>query len=342
MAVRIQTNTLMIMDPLILAVAEAWFQIREVRLVRRYRRINNRWPRIALPALHSERMLWRKVVDRNPLFVVFSDKLATKDYVRARCPDLAVPRTLWVGTDADAIPERILSGDVYVKANHGCDFNHHIRGGQVDRGRLKSMTDAWLGKRYGQFFGEWAYSQVEPKLFVEEAVGDARAGLFDLQVRAGNGRFVLGSIIGENKSPAQWMSYLDQSGAVVERPASANSHFARNQGQPMENFVGAYRQAVAYAAELSKGVDYVRCDFLWNGTTLYGGEITVYPGGGISELAGVSDGLDMRMGWRLEDAWFLTHAKSPPARLYAMALRRKLRQRALAEGLPPLKAGSGG
>jgi hypothetical protein len=317
-------------------VAEAWLRIREFRLVRLYRKKNRRWPRVALPTRFGEKMLWRKVVDRSPLFVVFSDKLATKDYVRERCPDLAIPETLWVGTDADAIPDEILHGNVYVKANHGCDFNHHIRGGQVDRGQLKIRTDAWLGKRHDRHYGEWAYSQVEPKLFVEEAVGDADADLLDFQVRAGNGRFVLGSMIGKNKSADQWIEHLDQSGAVVDRPAGTPRQFAKKEGQATGNFVEAYRQAVVYAAELTKGVDYVRCDFLWNGTTLYAGEITVYPGGGIGEPGGASDGLDMQLGYRLEVSWFLTHPQPLPARLYANALRRKVQQRSLARGLPPL------
>lgn len=51
-------------------------------------------PNIALPGRYHEKMLWRKLFDRNPLFEVFCDKLATKDFVRKRTPGLKLPETL--------------------------------------------------------------------------------------------------------------------------------------------------------------------------------------------------------------------------------------------------------
>jgi len=41
-----------------------------------------------------------KIIDHNPQFVLFSDKLATKDFFKRPLPDLPVPRTLWIGRDA--------------------------------------------------------------------------------------------------------------------------------------------------------------------------------------------------------------------------------------------------
>ena len=80
-------------------------------------------PNLAAPKTYHEMLLWRKIVDRNPLFVTLTDKLAAKAHIRSACPDLALPRTLWSGRDPADIPLELLAGDVIVKTNHGCAMN---------------------------------------------------------------------------------------------------------------------------------------------------------------------------------------------------------------------------
>jgi hypothetical protein len=272
----------MFVDRLVFFLTNAWLYARNWRVIKFYRRHLGRWPQIANPERHSERMLWRKLVDRNPQFVVFSDKLATKDYVRALCPEMAVPRTLWEGTDVNAIPDDVLRGDVYVKASHGCDYNFRIRGGAVDRTKLKAMSDGWLRERYGVLHAEWAYGGVEPRLFVEEAVGDVEAGMVEFQIRAGVGKGILGSAVGHAKTPNQWAVYFDETGCVRRNEVGFAKGLRLDLPEGVGDLAAAYREAWKLAGVLSTGVDYARFDFLWNGTTLYGGEITVYPGAGIN------------------------------------------------------------
>jgi len=170
------------LQSVLFAEANAALYAKSIRLVGRYWRKFGRLPNIAVPRRYSERMLWRKVVDHNPLFVCFSDKLAAKEYVRQRCPDLPIPRTLWIGGDADAIPEALLRGDVFVKASHGCNFNLRLRGGPCDRDDLRRRTRRWLRSCFGRKDGQWAYSGVTPRLFVEEAVGDVETAASSLTV----------------------------------------------------------------------------------------------------------------------------------------------------------------
>lgn len=170
----------------------------------------------------------------------------------------------------DAIPDECLQGDVLVKANHGCDFNYRVRGGRWDRSVLREKGQRWLTSVYGKLTGEWGYSQVEPKLFVEEAVGDEDAGLIEFQVRASNGTAMLGSVMGHCKTPAQWFAYLDPDG---------NQTLGMNDpdGSPIVPSPRAlaaiepYLRAVEYTRRLSVGVDYARFDFMWNGRDLLAG-----------------------------------------------------------------------
>lgn len=312
-------------DDFIFAVTNAVLYAKKPGLVWRCRWKNGRLPNIANPQRYSERMLWRKIVDRNPQFVLFSDKLAAKDFLKDRCPDLPVPRTLWVGRDADAIPDELLRSDVFVKANHGCGFNHHIRGGQCDRSALRKKIKRWLRSGYGRKSGEWAYSKVEPRLFVEEAIGDAEAGLIELNVRAGNGKAILGSVIGKCKTPDQWSVYLDPEGAPTlgMRDPEGSPIIPLPKGLAV---MEPYRLAVQFAQKLSVGVDYARFDFLWNGAELFGGEITVYPAAGALDPANSSANAVTMTGWDLMQSHFLQSQHTGWMRIYADALSRRLKE----------------
>jgi len=315
-------------DDFIFAATNAAFYLKNARQVGRYWRKRGRLPNIASPNRYSERMLWRKLVDHNPQFVVFSDKLATKEFIRNRCPDLPLPRTLWVGSDAGEIPDELLRGDVFVKANHGCNFNHRVRDGHCDRTALREKTSRWLASVYGRKAGEWSYSAVEPKLFVEEAVGDVETGLIELTVRACNGKAILGEVLGKCKTPNQWSVYIDPDGTpTLGVKATEGSPII-----PLPKGVMVmepYRRAVQYARQLSVGVDYARFDFMWNGRDLFGGEITVYPAAGMSDPANTLTRDALLGGWDLMQSNFLKSSHPGWTQFYADALLRRLKKRAL-------------
>lgn len=309
---------------LLFAAANAILYAKSARLVWRYFWRHGRLPNIANPGKFSERMLWRKIVDHNPQFVIFSDKLATKEFWRRHCPDLPVPRVSWVGTDASAIPDDVLRGDVFVKANHGCAFNLRVQGGVFDKRQLCRLTRKWMNKEYGHKRGEWAYRKVPRKLFVEEAVGDPAANLYDISIRACNGRFLLGSIMGRCNIPGHWAIYLDAEGNPVPG-------MDEPEGTPIPSLPEGldirepYQRAIEHTRKVSAGVDYARFDFLWNGRTLYGGEITVYPGAGSKNPANAWVNNVLMNGWDLTQSHFLKSPQHGWRHAYALAFTRHLK-----------------
>jgi hypothetical protein len=311
-----------LIDDLIFAVADVVLYRQNKGLVKCHRGASGLEPNLANPQRYSDRMLWRKILDHNPMFVIFADKLATKEFIRQVCPELPLAKTLWVGKSSDEIPDELLKGDAYVKANHGCDFNYRIRGGRVNRTELRETTRKWLATTYGQEGGEWAYSQVKPMLFVEVAIGDAEVDLIEVQIRASNGREVQGSITVKDKTPARHMYYLDVEG----NPAP---HAEAPDGAPLETspygqaILPPYRKAIEYARRLSQRIDYARFDFMWNGKELYGGEITIYPAGGFREYGNAFGRELVLQGWDLSCSHFLTVRHTGWKEIYAGALRRR-------------------
>lgn len=149
----------------------AWVLLWHPRQVMRFRRALGYWPNAALPGSYNEKVLWRKLFDRNPVFGDQSDKLKARQTFAGLAPDVKLSRLLWQGKRPEHIPAQVLTGDVVVKTNHGSGFNIFIRDGQYDRSELIARLDRWLKHYpYGRRNLEWGYSRIEPQVLVEEWV----------------------------------------------------------------------------------------------------------------------------------------------------------------------------
>ena len=159
-------------DHAVFALVGLWCVLRHPRTYLRTARRSRHWPDPARPIADTDKFLWRKIFDHNPLFTVFCDKLAAKDYALSACPELKTPEVLWIGDDPDDIPAAVLSRDVVIKANHGSRWNIMVRDGKVDREALRAKARSWLGRRYGRAFCEWGYRNARRCLFVERMLLD--------------------------------------------------------------------------------------------------------------------------------------------------------------------------
>jgi len=316
-----------------LRVYDARLQKRHGRYLAHFRQVVGYQPSIALPRRYHEKMLWRKLFDHSPLIALFCDKLATREFIVSRAPNVALPELLWNGDSTDGIPCEVLSHPAALKCNHGCDYNYFWDPGKGDVDDLKLQLDRWLGSVYGQTNHEWGYTVVRPRLMAEGMLaGPSPSGLVDINVRAACGRPLFCSAIAHNKTPRKALGYFDTEGNRI--------HFANSPirpGPPDRDCyaelppsavpVEALREVAAIAALLSEGVDYARFDFLYDGTTLYAGEITAYPAAGLSAATPENEtGPDtlVNKAWDLGRSWFLSAPQRGAASLYARALRRAL------------------
>lgn len=248
----------------------------------RFRRKVGYFPNVAQPTTYQEKIAWRKIFDRNPLFAVFTDKLATKDFLRERAPGLPVARTLWVGDRLTREAFDLLDDKTVLKANHGCDMSHYPGRERLTFDELRRLSDGWLRRTHGRNTWEHAYRGARKLLFIEELLVSPDRPLIDIGVRAMDGRPVSVWYYIFNKTPDQKIAYFTPQGervpafdALVKDKEILDPALERR--QPVVD-------CVAWAALLSRGLDYARFDFLVVGDTVHGGEITLY------SLSGLTDG----------------------------------------------------
>ncbi|WP_246675314.1 ATP-grasp fold amidoligase family protein [Mesorhizobium sp. B2-3-4] len=305
---------------LVLALARLLITLRHPLLVARFTRKMGYLPNPAAPQRYNECMLWRRLIDHNPLFVTLSDKLAAKDYISRVCPDLPLPRTLWRGSDPDSIPVALLAGDVVVKANHGCDMNVFVSNGQHDRAAIVRQARRWLARRQGRRNSEWGYWSIVPEILVEEMLplsGGEIATEIKVQLCSG----VVCHVRAEDKK-IRMSRLFDPEGNPL--PGRDIDYPREDQALPVTaRLVDCIRQAVLIAPRIAGDLDYVRVDFLVTDERLFAGEVTVYTAGGYSTWSNPAIMAGIEQHWRLDHADFLRRPHTGFVRLYAEALLAK-------------------
>ncbi len=271
-------------------------------------------PRPATPKTISEKFLWRKIFDHNPLFTISCDKIAAKDYVTQLCPQLKTARVVWSGTDANAIPSSQLNSNVVLKANHGSGWNILD---VADRpiADIRKQTGRWLKKTYGWQKGEWGYKHVPKMIFLEQALNENGEQIdTEYKFHCSSGTIAYVYVKRGNLERQASAYVLDRNGAaftVDENGASIPSDF-----KPHSSFM----EMRTISEQLSQAFDFVRCDLYCVQGEIYFSELTIYPMSGHGEI-GNPELVDLRNAlWDIRKSWFLNTTHTGIRKTYAAYL----------------------
>lgn len=287
-------------------------------LVSRFIRILGYWPNPAVPQSFHEKILWRKLVDHNPIFVALTDKLAAKRIARTRCPGLAVAKVLWAGTEPRALPESLVTRDVAVKANHSSGSNVFVNNGEPEYMRIVWRAERWMARRHHRRHGEWSYRNVPQIIFVEEKLKLGGSNLpTEIKVHAFAGG--IGHIWVADTPGRRSRTYSADIHPLAVRDTVNPGEEQELPDTPATRAL--IKQALDATPRLIGRLDYARVDFMVAGGRLYFGEYTLYPGGGYDRWLDPALTERAKTLWDLRNSHFLRTAHRGPVRLYADALR---------------------
>ena len=133
---------------------------------------HRRWPDLAAPRRFTEKIVRRKLVDRDPRLPLFADKISAKAYVAHILGPRFVTPTLWSGDRLPPRAQRDWPIPYVLKANHRSGANIFVREARdADWDAIEPRCQAWLESSHADWVGEWAYRQIAPKLLVEPYLG---------------------------------------------------------------------------------------------------------------------------------------------------------------------------
>lgn len=298
------------------------------RLVARFRRQVGRFPNIAEPKTFNDKITWRKVFDRNPLFPVLQDKLAARDYVAVHCPEMALPEILWRGHDPFAIPFDHIHEPVVIKTNHGCGYNYFMHDPQsVDRLAVSVFFAKALGERWGADAWEWAYGAINPTLYVEKLLLGSDGAVEDdckIDVYAGQ---ALVYYLSQVRSGRRSAAFYDRHNRPIE---ASIGHYETCAGHPPGPL---HDRAKALAESLCPGLDAVRVDCYIHDGRVWFGEFTMYPGSGFGALEPASFAVDRCRAWNILNSHYFT-IPGVFRNLYRLSLEARVRWRETMIGTP--------
>jgi hypothetical protein len=266
-------------------------------LMKLYQYWHRRELRIGKPRRYTEKIQWRKLCDRHPLFPTFCDKWAVRDFIARRIGANALVPILWRGADPADIPFDQLTPPYVVKTSHASGQVIIVREENRELWQKENLVRQlrdWLAEPYGKTMVEIAYLQVPRQVLIEKLIVDPngkppmerRCFVFHGKVRVINTVLVMDGKVrnGAFHTPAWERLYW-----YFGRPPLEMDFPAPPLLEPL----------IKMAEQLGADCDHLRVDFFDTGEKLWAGEITVYPWSGSAAFKPDQADLIMGQWWDL-------------------------------------------
>jgi hypothetical protein len=225
---------------------------------------------------YNDKIQWLKLFDQSPEIVQCSDKIAVRDFVRARVGAshlVEVYQTASRFSDVDfgALPDAFV-----LKTNHDSGSVVLVREkGAFNRRAAKEQFEKALGRTYGWRKGEWSYSLVPPQVLVEAYIDPGSGGAPpDFKFHCVNGK-------------VRWLQYIydrgvDTKEVIVSAAGEVTSIHLDRMMSHSESFErpAQWNDLLRVAEALAEGFKYVRVDLYLDRDHIYFGELTFFPRSG--------------------------------------------------------------
>jgi hypothetical protein len=261
-------------------------------------KVHKYWPWLTTPRSFEEKVTNRMLFDRNPLWTLLSDKLASRDYIAARVGSNYLVPLLWSGEDPAAIPFDHLPDQFVLKTNHGCGYNIIVTNRRAfDAGAAVRQLKVWLAENFGEssLLGTgWGYRNIPRGVLVEEFVGTKIEVPVDYKFFCFDGRAELLQM-NFDRFGRPFEKFFDRDHTPLD-VWNGTRQYPHPVSRPER-----YDEMLCLAEALSFGLDFLRVDLYCVGDKVYVGELTCYPGGGNTPFRPRSFDFDLGARWRIAD-----------------------------------------
>ena len=252
---------------------------------------HRRLPHFGRPVTFSDKINWRILYDRRPLLEWTCDKLAMKEYALREVPDgLAVPRTLWSGSDVRKLDAVDLPEQWVLKPNHRTGLVY-FGTGRPDQRELAEVTATWLDAFEASRLREWAYSKARPMLLAEELMGTPGTPPPDYKFFVFKGKIEVLERHADRYTRHQARLYTPDWSAldvVVDTELAPVTPPPQNLDRMLE-----------IAAKLGQPFDFMRVDLYDDDGVVKFGELTPYPCSGLGRFTPASFDTELGKAWAL-------------------------------------------
>lgn len=238
---------------------------------------------LASPKTFNEKLQWLKLYNRKPEYTTMVDKYAVKEYVANIIGKEHIIPTLGIWNSVEEIDWNTLPNQFVLKTTHGgggCDVIICKDKKAFDRVAAKDKLNKSLKSDIFWKFREWPYKNVPKRIIAEQFMTNQGKDLEDYKIHCFNGepKFILvcrdrysGEVMIDDFYSPEW-KLMD-----VRRPGHPNSDIPLEEPELLE-------QMLHLSRKLSKDIPFLRTDFYIIDNKIYFGELTFFPGSGMSKF----------------------------------------------------------
>ena len=249
------------------------------------------------PQSLNEKLVWKKIYDRNPLLPVTADKYQVRSYIKGtlgeeQAKELLIP-LLYVTDKPETIPFEKLPTAFIIKPNHASGRYIIIEDGKFNKEKIIDTCKKWLKIPYGLDRLEWAYRPIKRKILVEQLLRDDATIPKEFKFHIFHGKCKLIALV-NNIMNNTTISFFDENWNIL--PVKKTTHPQGSKIERPKNF----KKMLTLAERLSKPFDYVRMDLYSLKGKIFIGELTHYPASGMGKYEPGSFSHELGKHWKIK------------------------------------------
>lgn len=249
-------------------------------LKRKFKVIFGRELDLKAPQTFNEKLQWLKLYNRRPEYTMLVDKYLVRNYIRERLGEqYLIPLVgAWDSPDEidfDALPDKFV-----LKCNHNSGVGMYIcrDKSKMDVEKVKRELARGLAQDYYLTGREWPYKDVPRKIICEKFMSDSEGAtdFTDYKFFCFGGKVDCVMVCLERSSGDTKFYFFDQNWELKRlniRGKNAPEGFTIPKPECMD-------EMFKIAAELSRGMPFVRVDLYQSNGQIYFGEMTYFPDSG--------------------------------------------------------------
>ena len=233
------------------------------------------WPQLNDPRTFNEKIMCRKLFTNDCLFSQISDKYAVRKYITTKYDKKILNQVYQVVNNPDDISFEDLPNEFVVKPNHGSGWIHIVEDkSKEDFQEIKSKCREWLSRSYGETKGEYWYSEIKPRIIIEERLKDNEGDTppdYKFLVFHGEVKYI----------QVDYDRFSDHSRRFYDRDWTPQDFKLKFPLGPVTDKPDNLDKMIRVAENIGEDFDFIRVDlYSMNENEVVFGELTLAPGSG--------------------------------------------------------------
>jgi len=254
------------------------------------------------PQSYNEKIIWKKIYDRNPLLPITADKYHVRSYIKEvlgekQADNIFIP-LLYVTDKPETIPFENISPPFIIKPNHASGKYIIIKDNCFNKKEIIKTCRRWLKIPFGLKNMEWAYQPIKRKIVIERLLQEKDGSIlkdYKFHMFHSKCRLIL---VDFDLIHHHSQRFFDQkwNPLSVKRP---NNILGPKIRKP-KNF----ENMLQIAEKLSEPFDFVRVDFYNLTGKIYIGELTHYPSSGTARFEQPPFAHELGKQWKIQKEYW--------------------------------------